>query len=227
MIKGKAAHCLLLEPGKFQNQFAIKTKVDGRTKDGKAYNEEFAATVNGRDVIDDVIFSELNTMIAMLRANPDFQAATKGDWLVEEEFFWETDGLPRKAKMDLIVSQNGNPIIFDYKTCINCDPAHFRNDIIKQKYYLQAAYYIEAFTIKYNAVPRFVFIAQECDYPENVAMYELPPADIVVGKRANDKIAAEIKARLESGNWKPYAGGVQELNLPTWFYTRQQEEEVI
>lgn len=227
MIKGKAAHTLLLEPAKFPGQFAVKNKVDGRTKEGKAYNEEFLATVVNRDVIDDVTRDELILMTGLLKTNSDFKVVTgnRENWMVEEEFFWEYDGIQKKAKMDLIVNQGGNPVILDYKTCQNCDPSHFQRDIVNQKYYLQAAFYIEAFIIKYNATPKFVFVAQEIDFPENAAMYELAPADLAVGNRELIKATAEIKARLASGNWKPYNGGIQQLDLPTWFYTRQQENE--
>lgn len=230
MIKGKVAHALLLEPENFDSQFAIKNKVDGRTVAGKQYNEQFLLSVGTREVIDEVLYADVRNMAAALKANPDFQslAGSPDKWIVEEEFFWTDDsGIKRKAKMDLIVNQSGNPIIIDYKTCQNCDPSHFRNDIIKFKYYMQDPYYKEAFRQKHGAEPRFVFVAQEVDFPDNIAMYELQAADVAVGKRELDRAIGEIKVRLANNDWKPYAGGVQQLDLPTWFYTRQQENELI
>lgn len=226
MIRGKLAHTLLLEPEKANLYFAVKEKVDGRTSAGKQYNSDFAANCNGREIIDTELFGEIKSMIAILKNNADFKKATAGDWSAEEEFLWTPeDNLARKAKMDFTVIINGEPIIFDYKTCQNCDPLHFRKDVINYRYYIQDVFYKRAYEIKYGKKPRFIFIAQESDYHSNVALYELTAADLAVGERELDRVETEIKARLLNQDWKPYRGGIQQLDMPTWFYTRQQEEE--
>ncbi len=219
MIEGNAAHTLLLEPNSFHARYAVKDKVDGRTVAGKAYNTEFAEKAGDKIVIDSEVYLRLTNMVDYLKAFPEYKTILAPQ--TEQEFIWQVpDGLPMKAKMDIICEG----AIYDYKTCQNCDPQHFQKDIINQRYYLQACFYTRAYELKYGRQPRFVFIAQELDYPENIAFYELAPADLAVGERELNKAIAEIKERLKTNNWKPYNGGIQQLDLPTWFYTRQQEE---
>lgn len=226
ILAGKVAHKLLLEPTKFQEEFIIAPDVDRRTKEGKAIYAEFESLAEGKAVIGNDLYQEINNSITALKANEQFKEMTKGDWLVEEEFFWEVGGIKRKAKTDLIVADSGTPVIFDYKRCANCEAAHFAKDIIKFKYYIQSVYYKSAFEAKYGGRPRFVFIAQEWDYPENIAFYELLPADEAVGEREIARASKEIKDRLLSGDWSAAPKGINKLDLPTWFYTRQQEEEL-
>lgn len=230
MIEGNAAHTLLLEPAKFYARYAVKDKVDGRTVAGKAYNTEFAEKAGDKIIIDSEVYLRLTNMVDYMKAHPEFKKLTAQPFNVEEEYIWQNgvdpeDDFQYKAKADIVIQGKEEIIILDYKTCQNCDPKHFQKDIINQKYYLQAAFYKWMYKCKYGAEPRFIFIAQEIDWPENIAFYEMSPADLAVAYREFDKASEEIKARLATNNWKPYNGGIQQLDLPTWFYTRQQESE--
>ncbi len=228
LLTGKLVDVLLFTPNVFPTVYAVKEKVDGRTKDGKAYNEAFA-----RDNADKVIcttedFNEAAAMVAALKANPDFIEATKGEWITQEEFFWSDGEIAFKARMDLIIKhEDGSYTIFDYKTCQNCDEQHFGKDIIKYGYHVQDYFYKEAFFQKYGVVPRFVLIAQEKDYIDCAALWEVQPCDVAIGQRVANKAIKEIKARLNIGNWKPFKGGVQSMNLPSWFYTKNMEDELL
>lgn len=229
MIEGNAAHSLLLEPAQFGSRYAVKDKIDGRTKEGKAYNEQFALTVGTKEVIDSECYANLITMVDAIKAHPEYKSNVSNFKVdVEHEIFVELDGTPFKAKPDIVVGLGtDNPIIFDYKSCQNCDPLHFRKDVVNLRYYIQDALYKGIYEAKYGVKPRFVFIPQEVDYPENIAFYELGAADTSAGLRELNRAVREIKHRLETNNWKPYAGGIQQLEMPTWFYTRQQEEELV
>lgn len=224
---GKLVDTLLFTANDFDSIYAVKQKVDGRTKDGKAYNEAFAADNVGKKVIDELTMYEADYMVTALKSNQDFVQATKGDWIVQKEFFW-TDGEIRfKAKMDLIVKHaDGSYTIFDYKTCQNCDEQHFGKDIVKYGYHIQDAFYKDAFFMEYGcAEVRFVLVAQEKDYRDCIALWEVQPCDTAIGQRSVSKAVKEIKVRLATNDWKPNKGGIQSMNLPTWFYTKQQEEE--
>jgi exodeoxyribonuclease VIII len=226
MIFGKLVDCLLCEPHKFDEQFAVKEKVDGRTKEGKAYNEQFAITAEGKEVVNEEDYATAKQMVDCLNANPDYQELIKGEVSFQDEYIWEFNGMTHKAKADIVVKKpDGEVLILDYKTTQNSDPLHFAKDIIKYGYYIQDANYRIGFGEKYNQSVRFIFVVQEKDDAEAIEFYELPPADVAVGKRKVTRLSAEIKARLETNNWKPTQSGVNQLDLPTWFYTQQQEEE--
>lgn len=218
---GRLVDCLLFTPAQLELEWAIKQKVDGRTTAGKAYNLEFELTLNGRGLANEEEQADAQHMVDMLKANPTFQELTQGQWVTQKELFWEADGLPCKAKLDLIA----NGIVFDYKTCQNCDESHFGKDMVNYKYHIQDAYYKEAFKKQYGFEPRVIFIAQEKDFPDCLAFWELQPADIAIARREIARARKEIKARLDANNWTPSNSGVQSINLPTWFYSRQQEDD--
>lgn len=228
LLTGKLVDVLLFTPNEFDSIYAVKEKMDGRTKDGKAYNEQFALDNANKVVISTEDFNDAATMVTALKANPDFIEVTKGEWLTQEEFMWSDGEIAFKAKMDLIVKhEDGSYTIFDYKTCQNCDEQHFGKDIVKYGYHIQAYFYKEAFFQKYGVTPRFVLIPQEKEYTDCIALWEVQPCDIAIGQRSANKAIKEIKARLNTGNWKPSKGGIQEMNLPSWFYTKNMEDELI
>lgn len=226
LLKGKLVDCILFTPSEFDKIYAVKLKMDGRTKDGKAYNSQFEIDNVGKVIINEQEQQDAEKMVFHLLHNEDFITLNANELSTQEEFFWEEDGMAFKAKMDRIVSWKGEPVILDYKTCQNCDEAHFSKDIIKFGYHIQAAFYKRAFFMKYGVEARFVLVPQEKDFPENMAIWEVQACDIAIGKRAIAKATHEIKARLAKADWKPYKGGIQEVNLPTWFYTQQQENEL-
>jgi hypothetical protein len=51
MILGSVFHALLLQPDEAKNLYAVKQKVDGRSKEGKLYNENFALENAGKFII--------------------------------------------------------------------------------------------------------------------------------------------------------------------------------
>lgn len=226
LLTGKLVDLMLFQPEICDSIYAVKKKVDGRTKEGKAYNQQFELDNVGKVIITEEELSEAAAMVTALKSNPDFIEATKGEWSVQEEFFWQIGDMAFKARMDLIVKKpDGEYIIFDYKTCQNCDEAHFGKDIVKFGYHIQGAFYKEAFRRKYNCEARFVLVAQEKEYIDSVALWEVQPCDTAIGIRSINRTIKEIAVRLETGNWKPSKGGIQSMTLPTWFYTKQQEEE--
>jgi len=61
-IFGRALHCYALEQKKFLLKFAVKKKVDGRTSDGKAYNNSFAEKNEGKGIINEEEFQKIQRM---------------------------------------------------------------------------------------------------------------------------------------------------------------------
>jgi hypothetical protein len=62
---GSAVHCLVLEPWKFSERYAMAPRVDRRTKRGKADWESFQETLQGRELLTD---DENTLAISLARA---------------------------------------------------------------------------------------------------------------------------------------------------------------
>lgn len=158
---GTAYHKYCLE-GKaaFDKSYAIKNKVDGRTKEGKAYNEQFALDHPGATPIDERTYKQITQA-----------KATFSGGMPEVTVLWndpETN-VPMKARIDYLTDIR----IFDLKTFSNSDdspiPKLLARHIVNFGYHIQAAVYSEAFPNR-----EFVFVFQQTGAANNCLLRHFP-----------------------------------------------------
>lgn len=171
LLFGIAAHAAILEPRKFQNEYAVAPNVDRRTKAGK---EEYAAFLEenaGKNIISR---EDLDTIVDMEDAF--YRNKTAFDLMIgqhEVPVTW-TDpdtGELCKAKYDCITLIDGKPYIVDYKTTDSCEDGVFERSARKYGYKFQTGMYTEGYFQNFLEECGFAFVAQEKTAPFLVRTY--------------------------------------------------------
>lgn len=215
MLLGSAFHCLLLEPESFQGRFCVAPQVNGRTKDGKAALEAFAALSEGKAVLSVVDMETLTAMrdSAMKLATVE---ALVHDRETELSIFWDDPeyGFPCKARLDLRCSIL--PGIVDLKTCEDASPDGFGRQCWNMGYDIQASHYTAGAATVGWGDHNFYFLAVEKKPPYLAAVYAADEDFIRIGNSRRNNMRALYAECLESGDWPGYGDRVRTLSLPAW-----------
>ena len=211
MIMGEAVHTAILEPHLMPARFAVKNKVDGRTREGKAYNESFALLAAGKQVID---LESHQDVIGMQQAvfNNDIASALLTGCKIEHSIFFthQSTGLQCKVRPDAWMGS----IVNDLKTSNDAHPRAFQSSAYKYGYFLQAAMIKEALKFIGIDLERFLFIVVEKVAPFVTAIYDLDFEAIAYGVSQFNELMEQL-ARCKDRNMFP-GYGVQQLTLPNY-----------
>ena len=212
---GTLGHCLVLEPHKFESEFAIIPKVDGRTKEGKAIKEAFEKTAIGKILMNEVDYQTAKECIKSLEKAGllYFNVGIK-----EVSFFSNIDGIPVRVKLDNWLPDR--KVIFDLKFTEDASADGFAKSSAKYGYYIQDAFYSDIV-----GADRFVFVAIEKNPPYMIGVYEHNMIDRDFG-RAEYKRALNIYKRLDEFQTPLYKDPVngeiiQTVTLPNYIYYKK------
>lgn len=221
MTLGTAAHCAVLEPERFEREFAVWTnRTDAGAmspRRGKVW-DEFSALHEDRSII---TADEYDKAMAMQKAIRSDATAMKylqaGDPEISMEWTFP-DGLKCRGRVDWLTHMDGEPVIVGLKTARDCRPFQFASAAAKLLYHLQWAFYYDGyFTIK-GKLPRMIEIVAESDAPHAVVTYVIPEDVIVQGREEYNELL-KLLARCEAESiWPGPAETEQILSLPTWVY---------
>jgi exodeoxyribonuclease VIII len=210
---GSAIHCLILEPHKFNDEFAVAPKCDKRTSKGKEDWNNFIEENKDKIILESDDFDNLIELQKSTLAIPEVVKLLKNG--VSERSFFTTlqDGTKKKVRPDRLRDDN---IIIDVKSCRDASPDVFKRDIATYKYYVQAAYYIDVLGAK-----EFIFLAIEKTPPYMVGIYVLTPEDLDRGRELIQK-ALTLSNQPEKYTKPLYTGKngevIQSLKLPAYIH---------
>lgn len=215
MANGTLVHCALFEPDQVDARYVVKPAGhDGRTKDGKAWNEANA----GRIIVGASDMQAARAQAAAVRALPDV-AALLGDGAGEVSAFWidEPTGELCKCRPDWASPAGDGVILVDGKTTQDASPEGFGRAIWNMGYHLQAAWYSDGYErASGKKVHGFVFAAVESAWPHVAAPYMLGDDVLDAARRENRRLSDLYAECRRSGQWPGYAAGVNLINLPVW-----------
>lgn len=172
------AHLLSADP---EAMYAVKEKVDGRSKLGKEYNDNFAIQNQGKIIIDQDDLELITAMGASVMAHPEANRLMTGLTHKEVALFGtfkaQTDEVRLKGLVDGYNESTGE--IIDLKTCEDASPAGFRKAIWDRRYDIQNAQY--AFLMENAGKPftSFTFICVEKKPPFACAVYQISPDSLL------------------------------------------------
>lgn len=218
MNLGSAVHTLTLEPHKFDKEFAVMPKVDGRTAAGKEAKIIFERECQGKIVINQDQYEIAMKAAQSILNSPIGKLLTGGK--AEASYFTNIDGFDVRVRPDYYREDIG--VVFDVKTTQDASPDGFTKAIANYGYYIQDAFYLKALqNLELNA-NRFVFIAVETKEPFMVGIYELTPDAVDFGW-SETKRAFEIYQNLDKYQepvFKDTKSGdvIQTLTLPSYVY---------
>lgn len=137
-------------------------------------------------------------------------------------------GLLCRFRPDIMIESEG--MLIDLKTTKDASYGAYQREIVKQKYDIQAAYYLDGATaVSGKEYKKFIHIAVENTPPYGIALYPLATDIILRGRslyeKALDRFAAcvaDYKAHGEDYVWPSYPREFQTMELPT--YANNYEE---
>lgn len=211
---GDACHAILLEPWRFDEEYAIGPDAPKNTKAGKDKWAEFEAGLEGRTALTHAEGQKVKLIRESVMAHPLARQIMEAQGDAEASIYWRDTmtGEMCRCRPDKTLSQYG--WIVDLKT--TADINKFAKSVYEFRYHVQDAFYSDGYAEHFGKRPNgFLFLAFstsiECGrYP--VRIFQLD-ADAVAAGRAEyqDDMAryAECKA---SGSWQ----GIESLSLPWW-----------
>lgn len=215
LLFGRAAHKYVLETYDFYNEFAVAPSCDRRTKEGKEIWNRFVADSEGKDIITEEQFKQIDEMRNYAYATPFVSKLLSGE---KELSFFGTDedtGLALKVRPDCITEWNGKNILIDYKTCMDCENTKFYRDSIKFGYDLQLAYYLDVSKQNTSKDYMVVIIAQEKTAPYVTNVFQLSENYLESGRELYKEMLKVYKECLETDNWYGYMkDGISILGQP-------------
>lgn len=226
LLFGRACHKYVLETYDFYKEFSVAPTVDRRTKEGKDLWSKFITESEGKDVITQEQFEQIEAMRNAMLATPFVSKLINGEH--EVSLFWtdEDTGIKCKCRPDSLSDKLR--IVVDYKTCDNAETQHFMRKAIDLGYDLQASYYLDGVKATTGLDCIFVFIAQEKKPPYAVNILQADDVFIRSGRQLYKDMLATYKDCTETGNWWGYLGADNQINslgVPKWLENMLGAEE--
>ena len=215
LLYGRAAHKYVLETYDFYNEFAVAPICDRRTKEGKEIWNKFVVDSEGKDVITQEQFEQIDAMRNAAYATPFVSKLLSGE---KELSFWGIDeetGLAIKCRPDCITEWNGKHILIDYKTAQDVENTKFCRDSIKFGYDLQLAMYRDILKKNTGLDYDVVIIAQEKTAPYVTNVFQLSENYLENGRNLYKEMLKVYKNCLDVDNWYGYMkDGISILGQP-------------
>ena len=218
LLFGSAAHSFILEPDKFDEDYAVAPIVDRRTKEGKSEWELFCTENSNKDIISAEDFKIIQEMAAAIWRNPIANNLIYGKGKTEVPFFWidKDTGEKCKVKLDRLVRIDRRFVVVDYKTALSAETTRFCNEIPKLGYHLQAAMYTEGVMkkkrLKYR--PDFIFVVQEKKEPYSVNVIYVPfdSGVMLYGQDQFRELLGILHQCKLTDNWYGFTGAFGDMN---------------
>jgi exodeoxyribonuclease VIII len=215
---GKALHCLVLEPQKFDEQFLVVETTDRRTKLGK---ENVAlAEAAGKFPLSQADLENLKCMADGVFVDEQASLLLEYPRLTEAAFRWtdEESGIECKAKLDALVPDSFSyALVVDLKSTRDPRPKPFAKSCIEYGYDLQAAQYCRAAALFTGRPAVFAFIAIRSEVPYDCWAYRLSNEWTAAAERKLSETLAALKHAQDTDYWfAPGQNKLTQLDPPGW-----------
>jgi len=214
---GVLAHYAILEGEKFKDLFHVRPEgVKGTTKEGRQWAEDHAdkPTVTweeSRDILG---------MVEAVRSHP-FARRVLADSEPERSIFVIDDlGTLRKSRLDALSKGNVLP---DIKTCQSAGNDWFERTILRHRYHVRAAYYLDNCRLLGMDKEHYMFIAVEKTPPYAVRCLKLDGDCVTWGRKLYQADLQTWRQCLANDIWPGYEDGYAEITLPQWEMRRIYE----
>jgi hypothetical protein len=218
---GTASHCAVLEPERFEKQFAVWQR---RTEGGNMaprrgqHWEAFEKAHAGREILTEQ-HAELALAVALAVRNDPVALPYLISGEPEVVMEWEAWGHKCKGRIDWLTHVDGEPVLVGLKTARDCRPFPFGSAAAKLGYHLQWAFYQNGYAVlKGGHRPRMVEIVVESTPPHAVVVYRIPEDALLQGEEEFMQLLAMLDRCEREGVWPGPATEEQELTLPSWVY---------
>lgn len=222
---GRAAHCSVLEPERFDRDHAVWTR---RTKSGKLgprngkFWEAFKAENAGRTIISEDEHSDVVAIQRAVRGNRDaMRYLEHGD--PEVTMQWYVLDHLCKGRADWLTVVDGEPVLVGLKTARDCRLHQFGRQAAQLGYHLQWAFYRDGYATITGRLPKVVEIVVENEAPHAVVVYVIPDEILQRGFDEYMALLEQLDECNRNKSWPGPAIGEQVLSLPPWAFGETME----
>ncbi|MEM7227281.1 MAG: PD-(D/E)XK nuclease-like domain-containing protein [Planctomycetota bacterium] len=215
---GRDAHVCILEPHRFDDEYAIGPDVKLNTGAGKEAWAQFESENEGKTLVRGGPGADMLAMRRAVLAHPMANTLLSGSGANELSLIWDdpTTGVRCKARADRFTAAAGVASFVDLKGVRDASPYGMSKAVAQYGWHRQAAMYIDgAFAIE-PANRWYIIIAVEKTPPYAVGVYEMNEEAIDAGRRERDKLLKLWMQCHERDEWPGYGDGILDLNLPGW-----------
>lgn len=211
MNVGSAFHTLLLEPEKFNDEFAVSPKVDRRTVVGKELFAKFTDEHGHKIILTQEQFEQTSIMVDNILKH-EVVKTLLDEAVFEQSVYWtdEETGLQFKTRPDIWASK----MVVDIKTTSDTNVHTFARKALTYGYYLQAGMAFEACKALGKPFDMFVILACEKEAPNVPAVFMMHDDSLQFGVNQFNNYKRKLKECMDSNKWPGYV--VQELNVPQY-----------
>jgi len=219
---GSLVDCLLLEPEKVANKYALSPFDSFRTKDSQQWRDEMLAA--GVEVMTQDKWDAATSAVDAVLAHPEathLLSASRN----QVAFRYQTrHGLASKGLIDIVPTDTDT--LVDLKTCSQSALEDYRSlarHIFDWGYHIQAGAYLDGWAeASGEERMRFKFIFVTSTAPFRCAVIELPYAAILLGAQQYQAGIAKLADCLQRDVWPSIWDGCVELDLPAYAYTDKE-----
>jgi hypothetical protein len=215
---GRALHSALLEPDRFDEEFAVAPYTDRRTKAGKNTWTEFSNANSGKTIITADEYECTEKMQRVAYDHPVVSLLLSEAAATELSIVWKDADteLLCKGRIDLLTTFCGWTIIGDIKTTVDASRHAFKRQATAYGYYRAMAWYRRGLNELVPAERRCVLVAIEKTPPFCVVPYELDEMALKIGDAENVELLARYAECKRSGLWPGYSDNIVVMDLPAW-----------
>lgn len=224
MRLGTMCHEFLLQPERFGRRYIIEPPdliAGPKNKNPwKAHWEALKARaeLEQKELLERSVFRDIEGLAQAVCDHPAGAALLDGSERELAAYVQDPDTFfVRKAKADILTPTG---IIADLKTTDDARQDAFIRTIRAFHYHVKAAWYLDVFNAVAGpgAFDSFVWVAAEKGEPYGVACYAASEAMLDAGRNTYQKALDILTSCLEKNAWPCYAGEIQPIELPDFFY---------
>ena len=223
---GTIVHACVLEPERFDVEFAVPPEINKRTKAGKEEWAEWEEENGGKFALTQEEYDKAMVIRHHVLRNPRAKELFSGG-MAEVPILWEEDinGITYKMKgrADYVKIVGDQVLVLDLKTTQEATYDAFQRSIIKWDYSTQAQHYKRGFEHLYpDHEVSFIWVPVEKSPPYGCQIFQASEEIYAHGQR----IREEGFRNLEHGEADPnqlnlpYSDEIQRMKLPGWFKNR-------
>lgn len=217
-VLGDAFHACVLEPERFQQDFAQGLDLGKRTKADKQAWEDW---YEDNPDVTALKPEDWDTVHAMREAVLDH--GTAAEILADEgenelTMVWEDPltGSLCKSRADRLTNYKGQSVLADLKSTIDSSPEGWGRSSARFGYHQQAAWYLAGANVLAPLDRRFLFVCCEKKPPYGVTVQELNKDALKAGAKLNRIYLRRWLKCLEDKTFTGYPEGVLNYGLPGW-----------
>lgn len=199
---GRALHCCVLEPERFEREVAVMPEFKG--EGSRQLRAEWILRNAGKIQVKPKVLEHLLAMRDAVMRHEVARRLMTCNGRNEVSAIWEEGDVRAKIRMDRFYCPEGSTVgcVLDLKSTRNAQEDFFRYDVRQYGYDVEACFFLRVLDLVFYPVVRpFHFVAVEKIEPYRVEVYELTRAERTLGHQKVQK-ALEVYAECRrTGEW--------------------------